>query len=45
MVLSASSDGTARIWRGDEDGALSSAAVLSDHGSEVTAVCPAPRLR
>ncbi len=35
VVLSASSDGTARIWRAGEDGVLASAAVLKDHTAEV----------
>lgn len=35
VVLSASSDGTARIWRAGEDGVLTSAAVLTEHTAEV----------
>mmetsp|Transcript_11912 Transcript_11912/g.35648 ORF Transcript_11912/g.35648 Transcript_11912/m.35648 type:complete len:519 (-) Transcript_11912:687-2243(-) len=42
VVLSASSDGTARIWRAGEDGVLTSAAVLTEHTAEVTAVTPHP---
>lgn len=33
--MSASSDGTARMWRAGEDGAMSCAAVLKDHSAEV----------
>lgn len=36
VLISASSDHTARIWRAGEDGAMSAAAVLKTHSAEVS---------